>query len=54
MRLADLKQRFPFLVSSGYATVTAGSAALLLVLLTIAGRLLSAADYEQLVAGAGH
>src|SRR5260221_5320418 len=45
--LRSLRARFPFLVSSGYATLTAGSAALLLVLLTIAGRLLSAADYGR-------
>jgi O-antigen/teichoic acid export membrane protein len=44
---ASLKRRFPFLVNSGYATVTAGSAGLLLVLLLIAGRALSAADYGQ-------
>ena len=42
-----LRTRFPFLVNGGYATLTAGSAALLLVLLTIAGRLLSAADYGR-------
>ena len=42
-----LRARFPFLVDSGYATLTAGSAALLLVLLTIAGRFLSAADYGR-------
>jgi O-antigen/teichoic acid export membrane protein len=45
--LAGLKRRFPFLVNSGYATVTAASAALLLVLLTIAGRLLGTADYGR-------
>jgi O-antigen/teichoic acid export membrane protein len=39
--------RFPFLVNSGYATITAGSAGLLLVLLTIAGRFLSAPDYGR-------
>ena len=42
-----LRARFPFLVDSGYATLTAGSAALLLVLLTIAGRFLSADDYGR-------
>jgi O-antigen/teichoic acid export membrane protein len=42
-----LRARFPFLVDSGYATLTAGSAALLLVLLTIAGRFLSVADYGR-------
>jgi O-antigen/teichoic acid export membrane protein len=35
------------LVSSGYATATAGSALLLLALLTLAGRLLPAADYGR-------
>lgn len=44
---AALRARFPLLVDSGYATLTAGSAALLLVLLTIAGRFLSAADYGR-------
>jgi O-antigen/teichoic acid export membrane protein len=43
----SLRARFPFLVDSGYATLTAGSAALLLVLLTIAGRFLSADDYGR-------
>jgi O-antigen/teichoic acid export membrane protein len=42
-----LRARFPFLVDSSYATLTAGSAALLLVLLTIAGRFLSATDYGR-------
>jgi len=42
-----LRARLPFLVDSGYATLTAGSAALLLVLLTIAGRFLSADDYGR-------
>jgi O-antigen/teichoic acid export membrane protein len=42
-----LRARFPFLVDGGYATLTAGSAALLLVLLTIAGRFLSADDYGR-------
>ena len=45
--LNAIRTRFPFLVDGGYATVTAGSAALLLVLLTIAGRFLSAADYGR-------
>jgi O-antigen/teichoic acid export membrane protein len=45
--LRKLATRFPFLVSSGYAALTASSAALLLVLLTIAGRLLSTADYGR-------
>jgi O-antigen/teichoic acid export membrane protein len=35
------------LVNSGYATATAGSAVLLLVLLTLAGRFLSADDYGR-------
>jgi O-antigen/teichoic acid export membrane protein len=42
-----LGRRFPFLVNSGYATITAGSAGLLLVLLTIAGRFLSVDDYGR-------
>jgi O-antigen/teichoic acid export membrane protein len=45
--LATLRARFPFLVDSGYATLTAGSAALLLVLLTIAGRFLPVDDYGR-------
>ena len=47
MSLAALGRRFPILVNGGYATVTAGSAGLLLVLLTIAGRFLNAADYGR-------
>jgi O-antigen/teichoic acid export membrane protein len=47
VNLTALGRRFPILVSGGYATVTAGSAGLLLVLLIIAGRLLSAADYGR-------
>src|SRR6185436_17689519 len=39
--------RFPFLVNSGYATITAGSNVLLLVLLAIAGRWLTAEDYGR-------
>ena len=46
MRTA-LRARLPFLVDSGYATLTAGSAGLLLVLLTIAGRFLSVPDYGR-------
>jgi O-antigen/teichoic acid export membrane protein len=42
-----LRARLPFLIDSGYATLTAGSAALLLVLLTIAGRFLSVPDYGR-------
>jgi O-antigen/teichoic acid export membrane protein len=45
--IADIRARFPFLVSGGFATVTAGSAALLLVLLMVAGRLLGPADYGR-------
>ena len=47
MMRSALRARLPFLVDSGYATLTAGSAALLLVLLTIAGRFLSADDYGR-------
>ncbi len=39
--------RFAFLVSSGYATISAGSAGLLLLLLMVAGRFLSAQDYGR-------
>ena len=42
-----LRERFPLLVNSGYATLTAGSALLLLALLTIAGRVLGATDYGR-------
>jgi O-antigen/teichoic acid export membrane protein len=45
--VATLKRRFPFLLNSGYAAITNGSALLLLALLTIAGRVLSAADYGR-------
>jgi O-antigen/teichoic acid export membrane protein len=45
--LSAIRQRFPLLVDSGYATLTAGSAGLLLVLLTIAGRFLSTDDYGR-------
>jgi len=47
VNLAALRRNFPLLVSSGYATVSAGSAVLLLGLLMIAGRFLSAADYGR-------
>ncbi len=47
MIVAARKRRFPFLLNSGYAAITNGSALLLLVLLTIAGRVLSAADYGR-------
>src|SRR5262249_4858884 len=39
--------RFAFFVSSAYATISAGSAVLLLGLLMLAGRLLSADDYGR-------
>jgi O-antigen/teichoic acid export membrane protein len=39
--------RFSILVSSGYATISAGSAVLLLVLLMLAGRWLTAEDYGR-------
>ncbi len=42
-----LRRRFPFLVNSGYATITAASAGLLLILLTIAGRFLTVDDYGR-------
>jgi O-antigen/teichoic acid export membrane protein len=44
---STLRQRLPLLVDSGYATLTAASAGLLLVLLTIAARFLSADDYGR-------
>jgi O-antigen/teichoic acid export membrane protein len=47
VKAAAIQRRFPFLINSGYATVTAGSAVLLLVLLTIAGRFLTADDYGR-------
>ena len=47
MSLHTLGRRFPFLVNSGYATITAASAGLLLILLTIAGRFLSVDDYGR-------
>ena len=47
--IADVKRRFPFLVNSTYATASAGSAVLLLVLLVIAGRWLSVEDYGRFV-----
>jgi O-antigen/teichoic acid export membrane protein len=42
-----LRARFPSLANAAYATLTAGSAALLLVLLMIAARFLSADDYGR-------
>jgi O-antigen/teichoic acid export membrane protein len=47
VNVADIRRRFPFLINSGYATISAGSAVLLLVLLTIAGRFLTADDYGR-------
>jgi O-antigen/teichoic acid export membrane protein len=44
---STLRERYPFLVNSGYATLTAGSAVLLLGLLTLAGRFLTASDYGR-------
>jgi len=43
----SLRRRFPLLFNSGYATISAASNVLLLVLLTLAGRYLSAADYGR-------
>ncbi len=40
-------RRFSFAVNSGYATISAGSAGLLLLLLMLAGRRLAAADYGK-------
>jgi O-antigen/teichoic acid export membrane protein len=39
--------RFSFLISSGYATVTAASAVMLVALLMVAGRLLPASEYGK-------
>jgi len=39
--------RFSFLANSGYATISAGSAVLLLLLLMLAGRFLTAVDYGK-------
>jgi len=47
LTLPDWKRRYPFLFNSSYAAATAGSAALLLVLLAVAGRWLSTADYGR-------
>lgn len=47
MNLESLRRRFPMIVNAGYATLTAGSAGLLLVLLIVAGHLLTAADYGR-------
>jgi O-antigen/teichoic acid export membrane protein len=45
--LATLTRRFPNLLNTVYATATAGSAGLLLVLLLIAGRYLGVEDYGR-------
>ena len=42
-----VSRRFSFLANSGYATVSAGSAVLLLLLLMLAGRVLTAVDYGK-------
>jgi O-antigen/teichoic acid export membrane protein len=42
-----MSRRFSFLANSGYATISAGSAVLLLLLLMMAGRFLTAADYGK-------
>lgn len=47
MTQVSWRSRIPFLVNTGYATVTAASAGILLVLLLVAGRLLSASDYGR-------
>src|SRR5512140_1844773 len=44
---AALRRRFPMIANAGYASVSAGSAGLLLVLLIVAGHLLSASDYGR-------
>jgi O-antigen/teichoic acid export membrane protein len=45
--LDRVKHRFPDLLNSVYATATAGSAGLLLVLLLFAGRYLGVEDYGR-------
>jgi len=45
--LATIRARWPSLADTAFATVTAGSAGLLLVLLLVAARFLSAADYGR-------
>jgi O-antigen/teichoic acid export membrane protein len=47
MTLGTLRERFPTLANSVYATATASSAGLLLVLLLIAGRFLGPEDYGR-------
>jgi O-antigen/teichoic acid export membrane protein len=47
LRIRSWLDRAPLLLSAGYATATAGSALILLVLLVLAGRLLGAADYGR-------
>src|SRR5207247_1045210 len=43
----SVSRRFSFLANSGYATISAGSAVLLLGLLMLAGRFLTAVDYGK-------
>lgn len=45
--LGRWKERFPFFVNSSYATASAGSAGLLLILLALAARYLSPDDYGR-------
>ena len=47
MTRRSLAERFPTLINSSYATATAASAGLLLVLLLVAGRYLGAEDYGR-------
>jgi O-antigen/teichoic acid export membrane protein len=47
MTSSDRRGRLSFLASSGYATVTAGSAVMLVALLMIAGRFLPASEYGK-------
>ena len=47
MKTAILRDRFSAVVNSGYATITAASAGLLLIVLVMAGRFLNAADYGR-------
>ena len=42
-----MRARFPVLANTGYATLTAGSAVLLLLLLMVAAHFLSADDYGR-------
>jgi O-antigen/teichoic acid export membrane protein len=47
--IARLRERFPFLLNSGYAAASASSNLLLLALLVIAGRWLSVDDYGRFI-----